>query len=280
MSSLSIPPELNQPFPRRVRTNGWFKVTVVVFSIFPAVGLLLLGIIYGISHDRAVLRANGAPTMGQVTDLQVEHGRDKSAYYRVSYKFQTPIEAQWSALMPNGLPNIHSGSDGVSEGRYRDLQIGQAVPILYDPARPSNSGLNFSDSVNASDDTTVMLLFMVGIVVLFGGIYIVFMAVLLFPLFKERKLVQWGHVARAVIIKEEQIGGGRPSMTATYQFTDAQGRTVTGVQKNLPSEKKLNWPGFREFLQGVMENPVVLYDPGNSEKNMLYRAGFLVCYLP
>ncbi len=139
-----------------------FKVMVVVLTIlFPGMGLLLLGVVYGISHDRAVLRANGVPIGGQVTDLQIEHSRSDVSY-RVGYKFQTAIEAQWSALMPSGLPNTHSGNDRVSEARYRSLQVGQAVPILYEPAHPSNSGLEFDDSVNTSDDSTVMLLFMVG----------------------------------------------------------------------------------------------------------------------
>jgi hypothetical protein len=235
----------------------------------PGVGLLLLGLLHGISHDRAVLRASGVPIVGQVTDLQIEHGRSDVSY-RVGYGFQPSP----------GRPDIRSGNDHVSEARYRRLQVGQAVPILYEPARPGNSGLNFDDSVNTSDDSKMMLLFAVLIIGLFGGLYIVLMAVLLFPYFKEKKLVQWGHAARAIILKEEEISGSRPTMTATYRFTDGQGRTLTGVQKNLPSVKKLNWPGFREFRQGVTENPVALYDPENSERNMLYRAGYFVCYLP
>jgi hypothetical protein len=69
-------------------------------------------------------------------------------------------------------------------------------------------------------------------------------------------------------------------MTATYQFTDEKGQTVTATQKNLPSVKKLNWPGFRAFREAVTKNPVAVYQPENSEKSMLYRAGSLVCYVP
>lgn len=69
----------------------------------------------------------------------------------------------------------------------------------------------------------MLLLFTVLIVGLFGGIYILLMAVLLIPYFREKKLLQWGRVAPAVILKEEEISGRQPTMTATYQLTDEKG---------------------------------------------------------
>jgi hypothetical protein len=83
-----------------------------------------------------------------------------------------------------------------------------------------------------------------------------------------------------VILKEEEIGGRNPTMMATYQFSDEKGRMVTGIQKNLPSAKKLNRPGFRKARDAVTTNPIALYNPENSGESMLYRAGSLVCYVP
>ena len=169
---MAIPPELVQPLPRRVRTTGWFKAMVAIFTVlFPGVGLVMSGVTYGVSHDKAVLKEKGLPIVAEITELRVERSR-------------------------NG------------------------------------------------------------------------------------NLFQWGAAAPALIIKQEQVGGRRPSMTATYQFTDAQGGLVTSTQKGLPSEKKLDWPGFREARERVTQNPTALYDPANSDKSMLYRAGFLVCCQP
>jgi Protein of unknown function (DUF3592) len=270
MSSLAIPVELNQPLPRRVTSTSSFKAVVAVLAMFPCVGFLMLGTMYAIHHNRATLRANGVLVVGEITGLRME--RSKSTYsYRVSYQF-TPSSTS------DGRQVAEIGEDGVSEARYRTLQVGQVAPLLYEPARPSNSGLNFDDSVNTSDDSAMMLLFAVFIVGLFGGFYALFMTVLLLPYFKEKKLLQWGRVARAVILKEEEIDGRFPTMTATYQFTDEKCQRVTGIQKGLPSVKKFGWPRFREVREAVTKNPIAIYDPNDSGKSMLYRAGSLVCY--
>jgi Protein of unknown function (DUF3592) len=273
MSNPTIPPELNQPLPRPVRWTVNFKSFVTVLTVlflFPL--LALLGSFYGISHNRAVLRANGVPVVGQITDLKVERGKSTDSY-RVGYQFQP-------SAMPTGRHRFQTSDDYVSEARYRTLQVGQAVPILYEPTRPGNSGLHFDDSVNTSDDSAMMLPMTVLIVGLFGGIYSLLMAILLIPSFRKKKLLQWGRVAPAVILKEEEISGRPPTMTATYQFTDEGGQTVVGIQKNLPSAKKLDWPGFRVARDAVTKNPIALYRPGNSRESMLYGAGFLICYVP
>jgi len=273
MSGRPIPSELDQPVPRRVKTNIWFKLAAIPLSIFPGAGLWLLLSTYGVLHDKVILKENGVPIAGQVSDLHTETGRGGRVYYVVRYQFQ-------SAPTPDSQPQNQSGRGNVSELRYGSLQIGQAVPVLYDPARPTNSGLNIDDSLHTSDPYGTLVLVMLGIGGVFGGISALLIAVVLFFYFREKKFVQWGQVARAVILKEDEIGGRRPTMTATYQFTDGQGRTVVGVQKGLPSAKKLDWPGFREARRNVTENPIALYDPQNSEKNMLYRAGFLTAVLP
>jgi hypothetical protein len=252
-----------------VKTTGWFKALVAIFTIlFPGVGLVLLGTTYGVSHDKAVLKDKGVPIMAEVTDLRVEHGRS-GVFYHVGYQFQPPPET-----------HAYRGNGGVGEYRYSRLRIGDAVPVLYEPGRPSNSGLNFDSTLRTSDPYEMMLPMTAGLVAMFGGIYAVLMGVMFFFYSREKELLQWGRAAPALIIKQEQVGGRRPSMTATYQFTDAQGRLVTGIQKGLPSEKKLDWPGFREALERVTRNPIALYDPKDSDKSMLYRAGFLVCYQP
>jgi hypothetical protein len=271
MNGLPIPPELDQPVPRRVKTNIWFKLMAVLLLIFPGAGLLMLAVIYGAFHEKAMLKANGVPITAQITDLHIESGASK--YYFARYRFQ-------ALAMPDGQPHIQSGEGQVSESQYHSLQVGQAVPVLYDPAHPANSGINIDDSLHKSDPYATMPLLMTTVVGLFGGVFALLMAGLLFLYFREKKFVQWGRFAPAILLKEEEIGGLHPRMTATYQFTDAQGRTLVCVQKNLPSVKKLDWPGFREFRRNVTENPIVLYDPQNSEKNMLYRAGFLTAVLP
>jgi hypothetical protein len=257
-----------------VRATAWFKRLVAVLTIlFPGPGLVTLGVVYSVSHDKAVLRDDGVPVAAQVTDLHVEHGKNKSVQYRVGYQFQ-------ASPRTGDPPQTYQGDGGVGGYRYDHLRIGDAVPVLYEPGRPSNSGLNFDDTLHKSDPYEMMPPTVAIVVVAFGGVYALMMSFVLVSYFREKNPLQWGSAAPAVIIKEEQVRGRRPSMTATYQFTDAQGRLVTGLQKGLPSAKKLDWPGFREFLKKVTDNPVALYDPADSDKSMLYRAGFLVCSQP
>ena len=56
MSGRPIPPELDQPVPRRVKTNIWFKLTTSLLLIFPGAGLVAIVVLYGVFHDKAILR--------------------------------------------------------------------------------------------------------------------------------------------------------------------------------------------------------------------------------
>jgi hypothetical protein len=266
----AFPPELAQPLPRRVRSTAWlwgFVALLTVFLVGPC--LLFLGVIYSVHHDRSILRAGGVPTSGEITDLKIE--RSKNSYsYRASYRFQHPSGG--------ADQRFQTGFDFVSEAHYRYLQVGEIVPILYEPNRPGNSGLKFDDSVRTSDDSKSTLLLTLCIVGLFGGIYVLFVAVLIIPYIREKKLLQWGSVASAIVLSEEEISGRYPTMTATYQFTDDHGRSVVGIQKNLPSAKKLDWPGFQAARDAVMKAPIAIYDPKNPTNSMLYRASSAICY--
>jgi Protein of unknown function (DUF3592) len=266
----SLPPELAQPLPRRVRSTGWFKLAIALVTV-PLLGfcLLFLGIMYAFHHDRSILRASGVPVEGQITGLEITRSKSSNSYH-VRYRFQPHSD---------GIDqHVQTGADVVSEAHYRYLSVGEIVPVVYEPDRPGNSGLKFDDSVNTSDDSTSMLLLALFFIGAAGGIYVLFLALILFPYFKQKRLLRWGHAAFATILREEEVGWRRPTMTATFQFTDEQGRSIVGIQKGLPSAKRLRRPGFRAFREGVMKMPIAIYDPKNPANSMLYRAGSAICH--
>ncbi len=240
--------------------------------MFPGFGLAVLCLTLALMHQGAALKANGVPIEAVVTDLHVERHKS-SLNYLVGYRFQ-------ASSLPNGQLYNFSNRRGVSEDRYGTLHVGQAVPILYERGRPDNSALNFDDSLHTSDPYHGLPLVVLMVFSTFGGIYAVLMAFVLFNYFKDKNLVQWGRAARAVIVKQDEVYGRYPSMTATYQFKDDQGRTITGVQKDMPTKRR-PWLGDQAYQRDVIDRPIVLYDPENSERSRLYRAsGMVVCELP
>jgi hypothetical protein len=268
-----FPRELNQPLPRRARPTGMFKFLIGSFTVmFPGMGLVILCLMLAGVHRAAVLKANGVPIEAVVTDLHVERHKS-SLVYLVGYRFQ-------ASSLPNGRLYNFSNHRGVSEDRYGTLQVGQVVPILYERGRPENSDLNFDDSLLTSDPYRRLPILVLIACGTFGGIYAVVMAFMLFTYFRDKKLVQWGRAARAVIVKQDEVYGRYLSMTATYQFTDDRGRTITGVQKDMPTKRR-PWLGDQAYQRDVIDNPIALYDPENSERSRLYRAsGMVVCELP
>jgi hypothetical protein len=100
-------------------------------------------------------------------------------------------------------------------------------------------------------------------------------------LYKERVLIKRGAVASATILSEKEYSGGKGSryMKATYQFTDADNKTFQGVSRNLP-RRSSKLEAARMLLAKILDNPIVLYDPQNPERSMLYPGGYTVCYLP
>jgi hypothetical protein len=56
--------------------------------------------------------------------------------------------------------------------------------------------------------------------------------------------------------------------------------TIQGVRKGLPSQRDLKRNNFRAALASYTDNPTVLYDPDNSDKNKLYPMDFVMCVSP
>jgi hypothetical protein len=82
---------------------------VALFTIlFPGIGLVMLGVLYGLAHDGAVLKDKGVPIVTQITDLRIEHGRGTS--YRVSDQYRPPPP-------PGERSEIYPGAGVVSEQR-------------------------------------------------------------------------------------------------------------------------------------------------------------------
>jgi len=269
-----LPPELNQPFPRRVKTNKSFILTTVFIIVtFVGLGLYMLGIAYKISNDDAILKETGVAVEAQVTDLRTEYGKPPRVYYKVTYKF---------------LPAPSSGNQSITQtstkmtpkSNFDLLRVGQSVPILYDPINPNRSNLNFNDVLHTSNPYGLMpmMLWMVGLMV--GAPLACIISLMLNSYYREKKLIQFGYAAPASILKTENVVGRSPSVSVTYQFIDTCGNTVQGVQKNLPTEKQRETERFRKSWEDIMTAPVVLYDPQNSSKSMLYKYGSMRCYLP
>jgi hypothetical protein len=87
---------------------------------------------------------------------------------------------------------------------------------------------------------------------------------------KEKRLVEWGTAAAAEILGEREVRTRNSRvLTLTYQFHDQNGKLIQGERKYAPVKDTTN-SYLTETRSGIFENPTVLYDPHDSNSNILY----------
>jgi hypothetical protein len=269
MDHQATPDELKQPIPRLVKTSGAFKWMTILMTIsFPGMGLFILLMTYNISHDEDILKRTGVAAEAQVTNLNIEHGKGSRIYYKVSYRFIDNNNQKISGF----------NTQQTSEENYDNLKLGQEVPILYDPAHPSRSDLNFNDRIHTSNPYQLMPFMIKLTVILFGGCYAFIMFFMAFPYLKQKNLVRTGVAVPALILKEEP--GYKGTNTVTYGFKTLQGEKLEGIQKNIPPITTNSGKRFLDYRVKKLDNPIVLYDPQKPSTNILYPADYVKCCLP
>jgi hypothetical protein len=279
MNSWTEPQELDQPVPRSARMNWKFILaTALASGICLGIAILLTAALYRDAHKMEVLKTRGVTTDGSVSKLIIK--RSKAAkYYFADYSFKPLVDSGAQ------VPPYH-GTEQVYVGLFNDLRAGLPVPVIYDPSNPDVSALNFGDRVHTTDPFGIMA-FELKIALAPLGLALVFILTMIIGrYYKEKYLVQWGNTAPATITdnEEEQIIRGVPKTTAIYRFRDAHGNFVRGARHNLPSANDVQsgyfQGSYRRALARVIDNPTVLYDPRNSDDNLLYPPTFLTCCPP
>lgn len=271
--SQTLPVELSQPIPRLARAKRSFLFVAFYIALIIIAGVLYpLNIAYRISNDQAELKKHGVAIDAQITQLYIEYGK-RNEYYKVTYRYiPTPHNKQ------DSTPQVNTRQ--TSKDQYMKLKIGQHVPILYDPARPSLSDLNFHDEIHRSNPYTTMLIAGAIVGIPLGGMLIWLIGKMIMLYLRVKHLVQWGHAAPATIIKTEIIKKGRISTTSiTFQFVDENGNTVQGIEKNLPSEGRPGYEKIRKYIDANLGIVTAIYDPKNSSNCMLYTSLYVDCYL-
>lgn len=256
MNNYPLPKILNQPLPRSTKLNGSAKFYIFSGSfIYFFVLILLLGSMYPDIAQKTLLKNKGVAAEAEILRLYTEQlCNRRSGCYTVVYRYAPPSYTGVVTKM-----NIDSSI-------YYKLEVGQKVPILYDPENPGVSALNINDSLHNTDPAKLLY---IGA----GGLSCIFLAVarsFANAYRKERKLVQWGQATTNVtIINEKKVYSSSSSSYSivTYQFTDSKGNTVQGKRYYVPTDKDKLSLIIREL---VMNYPVALYNPDNSNENILY----------
>jgi hypothetical protein len=254
----SLYPEINQPLPRRV---GLGVVPIVVAAIVTVVCGIIAYLSVGIDliegRKNEILKTRGVVTQGSIERLRVSQGR-RSTTYHVDYLF---------------VPSS-KGTTVVRHDEFSSLRRGQSVPVIYDPQDIQRSSLDLDDTIRTADPYRDFWDRSVWYGLILGAGYAA-SAVLLIRLYrKEKWLLMWGSIAEAKIVEEQEYAIRHARRLAvTYEFADSQGNTVRGTQRDLPTRDTTN-ESWRDLVKKVVLYPVVLFDPNDNARNILYVRDF------
>jgi hypothetical protein len=148
-----------------------------IFSFIAIVTLLVLVVWLSNSEkDRAELKIRGTATEAIVRKEVVLYNRGHKTNV-ISYQF-----------VPLGTSDIQSSiSYWVSDDQFRQIKIGQKVPILYDPNELTRSELNFDDRLHKSIPFDNWRESIVGIGASYGLLLLLIIIVMLFNYFKLKR---------------------------------------------------------------------------------------------
>ena len=121
-------PKVQQP----LESSGCMLVFALFWTLFSAF-FVFIGVGVYIRHtiDYNRLTTEGLPAIATITRLEIESGEDSNTYH-VHYQFRAVIQGD----------NIRfQGSDQVSAGYYRQLSVGQNIPIVHWASDPNLSAV-------------------------------------------------------------------------------------------------------------------------------------------
>ena len=253
------PSEIGLKTPRAVEMTARAKLHLAF-----ALGLMLIFLLVFVPvavveiQKREALNHRGASIYAEVVALVVQSGKT-GPIYRVEYEYEPKEMGRILGPRPRGV-------DFLPIPAFPDLHVGQFILIRYDPGNPEYSsvegGFHERREVGAPYHVYVAA-------ALFGAAALAFLAFHLDAWREERKLLIWGQLTPAVILRERDYLSrfGRRARV-TFQFTDAEGRVVQGVATGLPSRGDRSARAI-EARRLRLAAPMVLYDPRNSGRHLL-----------
>jgi hypothetical protein len=261
-------PELNQPLPRQTAVGADTVIIGAILVIFFVV-LMYLAVVRDLvdARDKEILKSRGVATQGTIESLRPPSR--KGTIYRANYAFTPHSGSEPEATI--------RGASIVSHAEYVSLAHGQSVPVLYDPQNTERSSLNLNDDVHTSDPYQNIWNrpLWYGLILIAGFGVSAGMGISRYR--KEKQLMSWGSIAQARVVDEQEyaVRHGR-QMVVTYEFTDAQGNKITGTQKNLPTRDTAS-EIWRDRIRKLTLYPVVLFDPTDGVRNILYLPDWGFC---
>jgi hypothetical protein len=98
---------------------------------------------------------------------------------------------------------------------------------------------------------------------------------------EEVELVRWGAIAPAKITDEDKISSRHgKSARLVYRFRDRDGGLGEGRRGNLPVAGPFQSHVADPLMLSIRANPLVLYDPRDSSRNLLYPPNYVAAILP
>ncbi len=216
-----MPVELAQPLPRRVQIDRTCKVLIILATSFfwGIVGLLLLIAFLG-CQSVAHLKATGVDTVAVITKTEVSVPPKGGGHvYIASYIFVPQTSTN--------LSGSYVSQASLSASALSALAVGDTVIVTYDPESPSYSRLKAELDVRWAHPYASFFLVAEAVVPTLGFLTAVSLLYARRHYFQQRRLVQWGSVASAVITAEREVRGGKVDRTqVTYEFRDQDGKLV------------------------------------------------------
>jgi hypothetical protein len=237
-----IPPELEQPLPRRIRLNG----TGIFNCVMAAVSLVFgLGLAGRVIHDELRreaeseslvrrLATEGRETQATVTKLFTGMG------YVVNYKYTVDGRS-------------HEGGAFISSEHWQSLQVGSALAVRYLPSDPAEAYPD-SDPPNLQKHWSITLP-LAGMILLF---MFSFTAIYLSAPLPQRRLLARGSAARGTVARCKEGSKGR--MSGYFLYYDFA----------LPDGGQCQGKAFRREPMQEGSVVTVLYHPDRPRRNGLY----------
>jgi len=259
----TLPPELDQPAPRRIQVErlspwaSWVVILIGILFMVPFLTPLLLEYLVSIRP----LEKHGQILTGHVEQQ-----------WRAQYRNTTHCEVSYSFTTPDGALIHKDGSeDGSGPCRH---PAGSTVKVAYLPGNRLSGSL-----VSRLTDTLRMLVVMGGFIVgVLAAIMIWLRANHAYRVRKEKRLVETGvaiaaNITTTTIIKERYASVFRVQCA----YSDHTGRQHT-------MHRDYGIPFLTDMQSDLMKTlhvgTTILYDPEKPSRALLYPARVVRCIRP
>jgi hypothetical protein len=220
---------------------------------------------------QATLKARGVDTVGVIDSLTPQYTKSGSVYYKASFHYALDQQSQ----------TVYTGNTKIYQNQR--MQPGMTVPVVYDPQHPATADINFSDHIHTRDPYATLRLALYPL----GGIMLVLglltPGIFIYNYRREKSLLSEGIVAIATLTGETEYNAGKAGRLAkiSFQFTDSSGQIIDGVRDGLPTaENAVKYKRNQIMRDAILNNPLAVYDPRDSSKNMLYPGSYALCCAP